>query len=162
MKTMSEDNKVQAAKNVYKTLCEMMDDNKLDYQRNDDELFVSLTMHGEDIPMRIGIDVDKDMQFVSMFSTIPLVVAKDKHLDVAIATSQINFRLGTGSFLFNFENNYITFRLSTCFMDCLISKTLLERMLGIVCFTVDEYNDKFLMLVKGGMSLKKFLEVINK
>lgn len=157
---MSEDNKFQAAKNVYKTLCEMLDDNKLEYQKNDDELFVSLTMNGEDIPIRIGIDVDKDMQFVTMFSTIPLVVAKDKRMDVAIATSQINFRLATGNFIFDFDNNYISFRISTCFMDSLISKTLLVRMLSIVCFTVDEYNDKFLMLVKGGLSLEKFLEVI--
>jgi hypothetical protein len=52
----------------------------------------------------------------------------------------------------------IVFRLTSSYLNSEISEDLLEYVLMVSAATVDEYNDKFLMLAKGMINIQKFLE----
>ena len=50
------------------------------------------------------------------------------------------------------------FRMSNSFIESRIGEELFAYLLMAACNVVDEYNDKFLMLGKGNLSLQQFLE----
>ena len=66
-----------------------------------------------------------------------------------------------GSFDFNPATGGLFFRLTCSYRDSLISKAVYEYMLLVSCGTVDEYNDKLLMIAKGNMSLEELKKVID-
>lgn len=155
---MNDELKLKNAQKVYDTLCEMLDDKQFTYDRHDDDLVITLVMHGEDIPMQIMFNVDAKREVIRLLSPIPAVFEEDKRLDGAIATSQINYRLADGSFDFDYKKGKVIFRLTSSFMDSLISKDLLEYMIGVACYTIDDYNDKLVMLANGELPVEAFFE----
>ncbi len=155
---MSDANKLKNAQNVFKTLCEMLDEKKVHYDKHEDELVVTFIMGGKDIPMQLIINVDEERELIRLISPIPVVFEEDKRVEAAIATCQANYYLADGSFDYDFEQGEITFRLTSSYIDSLISKDLLEYMVVITGIAVDEYNDKFLMLAKGMISVQDFFK----
>lgn len=155
---MNDDKQLKNAQEVYKTLCEMLDDKNYSYDKHEEDLVVALVMHGEDIPMQIIFNVDDKREIIRLLSPIPVVFEDDKRLDGAIATSQINYRLADGSFDFDYQKGRVIFRLTSSYTDSQISKDLLEYMIGVACYTIDEYNDKLVMLAKGQLSVEDFYD----
>ena len=76
----------------------------------------------------------------------------------AIAISAANYAMVDGSFDYNIANGNILFRLTSSIRESLVSKDMFEYMLFVSCSTVDNYNDKFLMLFKHVMSLEDFIK----
>ena len=76
----------------------------------------------------------------------------------SIATCQANYRLADGSFDYDFREGKVFFRMTSSYRDSLISQNLLEYMMACAAFTVDAYNDKFLMLAKGQMAIEEFFK----
>ena len=54
---MSTERETKLAQNVYQTICEMLDEKGIKYTKHEDDLVVSCTVRGEDIPMGIVIFV---------------------------------------------------------------------------------------------------------
>lgn len=155
---MEDEKKLKRAQNVYKTLCEMMDANELRYEKHDEELTINFVMGGDDLPMPFVINVEAERELIRLLSPIPTVFSEDKREDGAIATCRVNYGLADGSFDYDYKEGSIVFRLTSSYIDSLISKDVFEYMLGISVCTVDEYNDKFFMLSKGMMKLEDFFE----
>lgn len=155
---MSDDKKLQNARTVYKTLCSMLDAKELVYDKHEDDLVVTLTMHGDDIPINLIINVDAKRELIRLLSPIPVVFEGDKKVDGAIATCQANYKLADGSFDYNFKEGKVLFRMTSSYIGSLISEDLLEYMVGVACYTIDDYNDKFLMLSKGQLPLDAFFK----
>lgn len=153
---MSDAKKLKNAKNVYNTLCEMLDDIKFHYEKHEEDLVVTFTVTGDDLPMRFVLNVDAERELIRLISPIPVVFEGEKRLDGAIATCQVNYRLADGSFDYDYKAGKILFRMTSSFMDSLISKDLFEYMVAVSSHTIDEFNDKFLMLAKGALSVKDF------
>lgn len=153
---MSDDKKLKNAQNVYKTLCAMLDDKELKYEKHEDDLVVTFILGGDDIPMQFVLKVDSDRELIRLISPIPASFEGDKRIDGAIATSQVNYRLADGSFDYDFRQGRVLFRMTSSFIDSLISKDLFEYMVAVASYTVDEYNDKFFMLAKGQLPLEEF------
>ena len=86
-------------------------------------------------------------------------VPEEKRLDMALAVSIVNNRLVDGSFDYDVMRGALLFRMTTSFIESTLSETAFEYMLFCSCGTIDEYNDKFLMLCKGLMPVEKFLEI---
>lgn len=153
---MTDAKKLKNAQSVYKTLCAMMDEKNLHYTKHEDDLVITFTMNGEDIPMDVVLNVDADRELIRLLSPIPVVFEGDKRLDGAIAASQINYRLADGSFDFDYPKGKVLFRMTSSYIDSLISKEVFEYMVAVSCYTIDEYNDKLFMLAKGKLSLDEF------
>ena len=154
---MSEDKKFNA-QNVYNALCAMLDEKNFKYEKHEDDLVVTFTMVGEDFPMKIILNVDAERELIRLLSQIPVTFEDDKRLDGAIATCQINYRLADGSFDYNYKKGTVIFRMTSSYIDSIISKDLLEYMVGVAGYTIDEYNDKLVLLASGELPLETFLE----
>lgn len=152
------DEKRRIGQKVYNTICNMFDDKGFHYKRFDDDLAINCSVRGEDIPIEIIFMVSVDRQLVQLHSPMPFTVPEDKRVDIALAITTVNYRLINGSFDFDFANGKISFRLAASYIESILGKELFEYMLMASASTVDEYNDKFMMMAKGMMTFEQFLE----
>ena len=153
---MTDELKLRNAKSVYKISCDLFDEKELVYKKFEEDLVVTLTMNGDDLPMVFVFKVDEERELIRILSRLPVVFQGERCLDGAIATSQINYGLPDGSFDFNFEKGEIIFRITSSYKGCTVSKDLIDYMMSCACYTVDDYNDKLLALSEGKISLNDF------
>ena len=155
---MADSKKLKNAQSVFNTLCAMLDGKKMRYEIHQDDLVVTFTVRGDDIPMPFVVKIDADRELVRVVSPVPVVFDENKRIDGAIATCQVNYCLADGSFDYDFKTGKVLFRMTSSFADSLLSQELFEYMIAVACYTVDEYNDKFLMLSKGQLSVQDFFK----
>ena len=155
---MAELKDLRQAQNAFNTLCEMLDDHGWKYHRDDEKLRVECGANGDDLPIDIRIMVDPDKQLVTLLSQLPFKVPEEDRVMGAVAISAANYNMVDGNFDYNLGSGSIIFRLTSSIRDSLISKNVFEYMLFVSCATVDNYNDKFLMLIKHAMSLDDFIK----
>lgn len=155
---MADEKKMKQAKTTFGTLCEMLDEHGVHYEKDTDKLLVHFYMNGDDIPMEVFAEVDAERELVRVHSPLPFAFSEAKRLEGAIATSQANYRMADGSFDYNFRDGKVFFRLTSSYKESLLSKDLLGYMIACTVYTVDKYNDKFLMIDKGLLSLDDFLK----
>ena len=153
---MADEKMISAQKN-YVTLCSMLDDNNWHYEKDEAKLKINCSAQGDDLPMDIIIRIDPDRQLVILMSHLPFVVSEDKRVDVAIATSVINYKVVDGSFDFDMEDGHMFFRMTSSYVGSELSKEVFFYMLMCSCQTIDDYNDKLLMLAKNMLSLEDFI-----
>lgn len=153
---MADEKMIRAQKN-YATLCAMLDGNNWHYKKDDAKLKIKCGAQGDDLPMDISIRIDSDRQLVVLLSHLPFVVSEDKRLDIAVATSIINYKLVDGSFDFDIEDGHMFFRMTSSYRESELAKEVFFYMLMCSCQTIDEYNDKLLMLAKKMLSLEDFI-----
>lgn len=153
---MEDERKQKLAQNVYSNICSMFEDMNFNHERDDEKLVIRSTVHGDDIPMDMVIIVNPDAQTVSFFSPMPFKVPDDKISEMAIAIAIANNGLRNGSFDFDISDGKILFRMTACYIDSILGKELYRMMLIVSSNTIDRYNDKFLMLSKGMISLEQF------
>ena len=151
------DEKYTTAKVVYDTACEALTERGWKYEGDLETLRIKTGAVGEDLPMEIIIDVNADRQLFLVISPLPLKVPEDKRVDLAVAISVINNQLIDGSFDYDMRDGKILFRLTSSFIDSKISKEAITYMIMCSCSTIDDYNDKLLLLAKGMLSLEQFL-----
>ena len=151
------DEKLARAQKVYQTLCAALDARNWKYKRDEENLRILCSARGDDLPMEINIAVDSNKQLIILLSHLPFIIPEDKRLDVAIATSVVNNKLVDGSFDYDITDGHMFFRMTSSFIESEIGNELFDYMLMCSCYTIDEYNDKFLMLGKGKMSIQDFL-----
>ena len=151
------DEKLERAQKVYGTMCSTLDSHEWHYKKDEEKLSIDCGAQGEDLPMEITIKVDAERQLIMLLSHLPFVISEDKRLDVAIAVSAVNDKLVDGSFDYNIADGHMFFRMTSSFIESEIGNELFTYMLMVSCHTIDEYNDKFLMLGKGMMSIEDFI-----
>ena len=147
----------EQAKATFATLCQALDNHEWRYKKDEDKLSIECGAQGDDLPMEITVKVDSDRMLVLLISHMPFVIQEDKRLDVAIAVSAINNALVDGCFDYDVASGHMFFRMTNSFVESKISEEVFAYMLFCSCKTVDEYNDKFLMLAKGLISIEQFL-----
>ena len=155
---MNEEMLKKNGENVYGTICKMFDKLGYRYERHDEDLVVKCTVKGEDIPMDILFIVRSDRQIVQLLSPMPFTVPEDKRMEMAIAVTVASNHLIDGSFDFDLGDGNIMFRLTSSYIESILGEELFTYMLMVSAKTIDDYNDKFLMLAKGMMTLEQFIE----
>jgi len=155
---MADENMMRQATDVYETLCSALDNKKWHYQRHDEDLTVTCTVRGDDLPMDLVIIVNPRSQVVSVFSQLPFRIDEEKRMEAALAVCIANYGLVNGSFDYDIRDGEIRFRVTSSFRDSSLGEELFIYMVSIVGGTVDDYNDKFLMISKGMMSVQQFME----
>ncbi len=159
---MAENNQMDLAKKVYVDLCAALDRRNWHYDRYDEELFVTSGFDSEDIPIELVIAVDPKMQILKVLSRLPFVVPEDKRMELAIATCVATYGLADGSFGLGLENGRIEFRVTASYRESSIGDGLFEYLVAWSNHIIDRYNDKFLALCKGLISIDDFIAYYNR
>ncbi len=159
---MTDFEKLEQAKRVFATLCKALDNNDWHYKKDEQKLSVECGAQGEDLPMEFNVRVDADRGLVMLLSLIPFKIQEDKRIEAAIAICAINDRLVDGCFDYDVSDGQIFFRMTNSYIESNLGEDVFTYLLFCACQTIDEYNDKLLMLSKGIISVEKFLQLIAK
>ncbi len=157
---MEEQIKLEQAKIAFATICQALESHDWKYKKDEEALSVECGAQGDDLPMQINIRVDVERMLVLLVSHLPFAIQEDKRLDVAIAVSAINYALVDGCFDYDLASGNMFFRMTNSYMESKLSEEVFSYMLFCSCHTIDEYNDKLLMLAKGMISIDKFLSAL--
>ena len=155
---MADEKVLKQAQMVYETICKTLDNRDWKYTRHDEDLTITCGARGEDLPMDIVIIVNPRAQVVSVISPMPFKIAEDKRVDGALAVCVANYGLINGSFDYDLSDGEIRFRLVSSFRESILSEELFNYMIMVSASTVDDYNDKFLMVSKGMLTVQQFVE----
>lgn len=151
--------KKAAAKKVYDSMIKALNKQGWKFSEDKDgELIIYSNYQGEDIPIEFIIKIDEERQVLQFLSQLPFAVSEDKRVDAAIAVCVANWYMVNGSFDYNFETGKIVFRLTTSYVDSVLGEEFFMSMIATSVFTTDDYNDKFLMISKGTLSLEQFIK----
>lgn len=150
--------KKERALQVYEMFKQDLNDSNIKYEPHDDDLVISMTVHGEDLPQPTLIMIDEDREVVRLISPLPTKAPEDKRVDAAIAVASANYGLVNGSFDYDISDGEIRFRVCQSYAGTVLNKETVRYLLGVIFFTTDQYNDRFFMLCKGMMSLEDFLK----
>ena len=154
---MAEEIKMDLAKEVYATLCAALDKREWHYEKDEENLVVHFLVGGDDIPMSFIIAVDAERQLVRVMSPLPFKFSEDKRMDGAIATCVASFGLADGSFDYDITTGMVVFRMTATYRESKLGDGLFQYMISCSSVMVDEFNDKFLAIDKGLMSIGDFI-----
>ncbi len=154
---MTDEKKLALAKEVYASLCDAIDKRGLHYHKVEEELIAHFIARGEDLPMQFILAVDADKQLISLLSPLPFKMSESKRMEGAIATCVATYGMADGIFYCVFSDGPSVFRMSASFRESTIGEGLVQYMIECSAAMVDLYNDKFLALEKGVMSITDFM-----
>lgn len=149
---------LKQAQSVYETVCRALDNRQWKYQRHDEDLTVTCGARGEDLPMDLVIRVHSRAQVVSVISPLPFRIAEDKRAEGAMTVAIANYGFINGTFDYDIRDGEIRFRIVSSYRESILGEELINYMVTIAAGTVDEYNDKFLMVSKGMLDVQQFAE----
>jgi len=156
---MTEDEQMLAkAKKVYKAMIAGLNKKEWNFDEDEEKLTIYSSCTGEDIPMKFIVRIDAEREVIKFLSPMPFSMAEDKRVDGAIAVCVANYGLVNGSFDYDVTDGSILFRLTTSYAACEIGEDFFMDMISTALWTADKYNDKFLMLSKGVITLQQFME----
>lgn len=154
---MVDEKKMELAKQVYQTLCEAIERREWKFGKDEEKLLVHFDVNGEDIPMRFILIIDAERQLIRLMSPMPFKMSESKRMEGAIATCAASFGMADGNFDYDLSDGAIVFRMTASFRESLIGEGLFQYMISCSCAMVDRYNDQFLALNKGMMSITDFI-----
>ena len=154
---MADERNIELAKQVYQTLCEAIERREWNFGKDEENLIVHFGVNGDDILMQFILGVDADRQLIRLLSPLPFKMGEDKRMEGAIAACSASYGMVDGNFDFNLVDGSIAFRMTASFRDSVIGEGLFHYMIACSCAMVDKYNDKFLALDKGVISITDFI-----
>ena len=154
---MVDEKKMELAKQVYQTLCEAIERREWNFGKDEEKLLVHFDVSGGEIPMHFNLIVDAERQLIRVMSPLPFKMSESKRMEGAIATCAASFGMADGSFDYDLSDGTIVFRMTASFRESLIGEGLFQYLISCSCAMVDKYNDQFLALDKGIMSITDFI-----
>lgn len=155
---MTEEKLMKQAQSVYETLCKSLENRDWHFTRHDDTLSITCGARGEDLAMDFIIIVNPRAQVVSLISPMPYKIAENKRVDAALAVCVANNGLINGSFDYDLSDGEIRFRIVSSYRESILGEELFNYMLVVAGGTIDDYNDKFLMISNGMFTVAQFIE----
>lgn len=154
---MVDEKKMELAKQVYQTLCDAIERREWNFGKDEEKLLVHFGVSGDDIPMQFILIVDAERQLIRLMSPMPFKMSESKRMEGAIATCAASFGMADGSFDYDLSDGTIVFRMTASFRESLIGEGLFMYLISCSYVMVDKYNDQFLALDKGVMSITDFI-----
>lgn len=154
-------NATSFAKENFDKLRQALDERKWHYDTDEEDYSVSFKVNGDDLLLDFQIRVDKKRDLVVLYSRLPFKVSKERAVEMAQAVNHANTMLAEGSFDYNYKSGFLCYRLTNSFRGSVLSASVYDRMISMAGHTVDEYNEKLLLLSLGAISLeacKKMIE----
>ena len=144
-------------KKVYQTLCEAIENRGWRFEKDEEELLVHFGVNGEDIPMKFILVVDAERQLIRLMSPLPFKMSEGKRVEGAVAACAASYGMADGSFDYDMSDGTVVFRMTASFRESFIGEGLFQYLLSCSCAMVEKYNDQFLALDKGLMSIEDFV-----
>ncbi len=155
MPKINQKNEIQ---DVYKMLCSFLDKYQWHYEKEEENGIVRYGVNGEDLPMTFIIEVDKEKELLRLVSPFPFIIEENKRVEGAIITSYANYKIANGCFQYNYSQGNILFTMTSCFQGSFISEPFLYYFIIYSLNVVEHYNDKFMMVSKGLLSVEDFVK----
>lgn len=149
--------KMANAQQVYETLCKALDRRGWKYDKEEEKFLVHFGVNGDDIPMKFIIYVDAERQLVRLMSPLLFKISADKRMEGAIAACAVSYGMADGSFDYDLSDGEIIFRMTASYRESQLGEGLFQHLISCACAMVDKYNDQFLALDKGIMSIADFI-----
>jgi hypothetical protein len=108
--------------------------------------------------MSFYIFVEAGRGVIRLLSPQPIKVEEGNYAMMAQAVNAINENLVNGCFTLDTTNGMIVWRVTIPYMESLLSEQVYDYLILISLRTVDDYNDKLLMLNKGLLDLDAFVQ----
>lgn len=147
-------------KKNFATLISALEKRKLKYniQSNEpDRPHVVLSFTGEDLPLSLHIVLWSDRQVVSILSAMPFHINENRRMEAALAVTHANQGLIDGSFDLNMQNGELRFRLTSTYMGTAMTEEAFLYMIYTSADTIDRYNDRFMLVNTGALSVEEFV-----
>ena len=155
---MVDEKVMKQSKMVYETICKSLTANDWNFTRNEEDLMIECSACDEDLPMDFFIIVNPRAQVVSVISPMPFKIDEQKRVEAALAVCVANYGLVNGAFDYDLSDGEIRFRIVANFRESILGENLFNHMILLAASTIDEYNDKFLMISKGVLTIQQFIE----
>ena len=150
---MSKENEALA---LYKTLCQTLDNMHWRYSKEEDKFVIRTSAIGKDLSMELFIKIDAERQVMYLKSPMPFVIPEQSRDMLAKAVVMANYTMLNGSFEYDLSDGYLAFKIVVPYMESIISEKVCHYMIMISCQMTDKFNDKFMALVDGNMTLDQF------
>ena len=108
--------------------------------------------------MKLLIKVDEDRQLIRVMSPMPFKMDESRLAEGAVAVCAASYGMVEGNFDYDISDGSIVFRMTASFRESLIGAEMIQYMISCTCSMVDKYNDMFLALSKGMLSLEEFMK----
>ena len=154
---MSEINEARA-REIYNNFVNMLVSRDWTFEQFDEDMVIKSAIKGEDLPIQFFIFFMPEKETLQFISVLPFKVAEDMRVDLSIAVNVANYGLLNGSFDYDISDGEIRFRLTQSYKDSQLGDDLFEYMIYCGATTVDKYNDKFLALSKGLITVQDFID----
>ena len=153
--------KEMAAKALYKTLCQTLDNMKWKYNREEENFIVRTSAVGDDLSMKLMIRIDAERQVMYLKSPMPFNIHENVRDLMGKAILIANYSMLNGSFEFDFSDGYLAFKMVIPYMESIISEAVCKYMIVLSCSMTDKFNDKFQAISEGRMTLSEFEKFAN-
>lgn len=160
---MATEKQIKAAKAVYDTVIRHMDTVGLKYDEIDmpnDAYMVKLGFKGNDLPMELFVIVDADKELIIVKSPEFTTFSAENISTAAMAICAINDSILDGSYALDIDTGSVMWTVTSCFRGSLVGEETIHYLIGVSAQTVDEYNDKLMMLNMGVLDLDGFRKLL--
>ena len=143
-------------------LTAMLDRQNLMYtveEESDARISIRIHFQGEDLPLTLHIVLRTDRQIATVFSVMPERFPESRLTEAALAVAVANQGLIDGSFDLNMKTGEVRFRLTSSYIETVLSEMLFSYLMYVSAETVDRYNDRFTALSRGEADLAEFLRL---
>lgn len=143
-------------KKAFQTAIQAFDSLNWHYDRDDENQIISCSVSGDDLSIKIFYKVIPEREIMYVKSAMPFNVREDKRMELCVAVAIANYTMLNGSFELDLSDGYLGFKIVTPFYGMTPTVELCKYMINLTCNMVDIFNDKFLALMNGTMSLNDF------
>lgn len=153
-----DEKRLKRAQKVFKSLCVALEENGLEYEKDEDELSVGAAI-GDDLPVKVFVTVNAETELITSLSPMPFIVPEPMREKVAIAICLINIRLLDGCFDYNFKDGKILFRVTSSYIDSIVGKEVLDYVFCLAAAMASEYNDKIFSVIQNDLTVEQIYEI---
>lgn len=158
---MEDIKQIKLARKNFEKICEMLDDSKWKYDKDEENLKIFSGAKGDDMMINIRFQLNPELEIVGLLSNMPFEVPEDKRSIMALAVSRANHGMIDGNFDYNYVKGSLLFRITLSYAGTVLSKDTYDYMLSVACHTVNIYNQKFLTVCQKNLTIKQLNELIN-
>ena len=147
----------------YNTITQALDNMGWKYTEDNSTLRIKYDAYGEDLCATYIFAISAEKETVTLTCTLPYRAPRHDRGNFAKAMALANSRFYNGSFEFNPQTREVLYRMTTFLKGGMsFSVEAATYMIDTSCDTVDKYNDKFLAVGKGYLTLDQFISLITK
>ncbi|MBQ8309202.1 MAG: hypothetical protein IJX96_05145 [Clostridia bacterium] len=150
--------KRRRAQEVFQLLCRTLDNRSWKYTKNENNLSVSLSVVGNDLPMRMNIFVEAERELVSAYTGQDFSVSEEKCVPFCMGVCAINNHLIDGSFDFDVLKRTVIYRLIVSYHDATVGTEIFDYLIDCSTATVDDVNHTMKAYVDGQINYDEYIE----